>query len=106
MFLPVGPDTFTLTNVRQEYNPEDEVACSAEGNPEPDMRWVDQENNTVSDSGILVIEATMEGTQTYSCAAMNVVGGEIIEAMVTITFDVTSKYVHLMLVKSNEIRMK
>ena len=65
-----------LDNVKHVYNPGEVITCTAEGNPEPEIRWVDDESgDEVADSGILVINAFMEGTQTYSCLATNVVRG-------------------------------
>ena len=82
-----------LDNVKHVYNPGEEITCTAEGNPEPEIRWVDDESgDEVADSGILVINAFMEGTQTYSCLATNVVRGVTYSLMTTITFTVISKY--------------
>ena len=82
-----------LDNVKHVYNPGEEITCTAEGNPEPEIRWVDDESgDEVADSGILVINAFMEGTQTYSCLATNVVRGVTYSLMTTITFTVICKY--------------
>ena len=80
-----------LGNVEEEYNPGEEITCAAEGNPDPDISWVDDNNDTVVESNVLTIEASMEGTRTYSCLATNVVRGETNSEMQTITFNVTSK---------------
>ena len=86
-----------IAPIQEEYNPGDTITCAAEGNPEPTLKWVDQTNATIADSGMLEIDAAMEGRQTYSCLAQNEVRGDTISAMVTITFNVTSKFVHLCL---------
>ena len=80
-----------LDNVKHVYNPGEVITCSTEGNPEPEIRWVDDVNATVVESHILTIEASMEGTQTYSCLATNVVRGVTYSLMTTITFTVISK---------------
>ena len=79
-----------LDNVKHVYNPGEVITCSAEGNPEPEIRWVDDANVIVSESHILIIEASMEGTQTYNCLATNVrrVTNNVME---TVTFSVASK---------------
>ena len=81
--------------IQDEYNPGDTITCAAEGNPEPTLKWVDQNNDTVVESGTLEINAAMEGRQTYSCLAQNEVRGDTISAMVTITFNVTSKFMYI-----------
>ena len=81
--------------IQEEYNPGDTITCVAKGNPEPTLKWVDQNNATITDSGMLEIDAAMEGRQTYSCLAQNEVRGETILAMVTITFNGTSKFIIL-----------
>ena len=80
-----------LGNVKDEYNPGEEITCAAEGNPGPTIIWVDDNNDTVVESHILTIEASMEGTRTYSCLATNIVRGTTYQLMETITFNVTSK---------------
>ena len=82
----------TLDNVKDEYTPGEVITCDAEGNPDPEIRWVDEESGEeVIDSGLLVIDALMEGTQTYSCHATNIVRGTIKGFSETITFNVTTK---------------
>ena len=80
-----------LGNEKEEYIPGEEITCAAEGNPAPTFIWVDVNNVTVEDSRVLTIEASMEGTRTYSCLATNVVRGVIYSGRLTITFNVTSK---------------
>ena len=80
-----------LDNAKDEYNPGEKIICGAEGNPNPDIRWVDDANATVVDSATLTIVASMEGTRTYSCLAENVVRGITYFLMEPITFNVTSK---------------
>ena len=80
-----------LANVKHEYNPGEVITCDAEGNPDPDIRWVDDENVIVSESQFLIIEASMEGVQTYSCLATNVVRGVTNNVMETVAFSVTSR---------------
>ena len=82
----------SLDPIQEEYNPGNTITCAAKGNPTPSLRWVDQANNTIVDSGTLLIEPAMEGRQTYSCLAQNEVRGSTISAMATITFNVTSKF--------------
>ena len=77
-----------LDNVKQVYNPGEVITCSAEGNPDPEIRWVVDTNSTVSDSAFLLIEPFMEGTGTYSCLATNIVRGIIKSCSETITFTV------------------
>ena len=80
----------TLDNVEDVYNPGEEIRCAAEGNPDPEIRWVDSESgDEIANSGVLVIEPSMEGTQSYSCHATNVVRGIIKGFSETITFNVT-----------------
>ena len=81
----------TLDPIQEEYNPGDTISFAAEGNPEPTLRWVDENNTTISDSGTLEIDAAMKGKQTCSCLAQNEVRGETISAMMSISFNVTSK---------------
>ena len=80
-----------LGNAKDEYNPGEEITCAAEGNPDPTIIWVDDNNDTVVESETLAIVASMEGTRTYSCQAKNVVRGTTHYLMETITFNVTSK---------------
>ena len=75
-----------LDNVKDVYNPGEVIMCAAEGNPEPEIRWVDDANATVSDATLLLIEPFMEGIQTYSCLATNIVRGIIKGYSETITF--------------------
>ena len=75
-----------LDNVKDVYNPGEVITCAAEGNPEPEIRWVDDANATVSDATLLLIEPFMEGIQTYSCLATNIVRGIIKGYSETITF--------------------
>ena len=78
-----------LDNVKDVYNPGEVITCAAEGNPDPEIRWVDKgSGDEVADSGVLVIDASMEGTQTYSCLATNIVRGTIKGSSQTITFTV------------------
>ena len=44
----------------------------------------------MADSGVLVIDASMEGTQTYSYLTTNIVRGTIESLSKTITFNVTT----------------
>ena len=76
-----------LDNVQHEYNPGEVIMCSAEGNPEPEIRWVDDVNFIVSKTHILTIEASMETTQTYRCLATNNVRGTLYSMLETITFN-------------------
>ena len=80
-----------LDNVKDVYNPGEVITCAAAGNPDPEIRWMDDANVTVSDSDFLLIEPSIEGTQTYSCLATNDVRGETYSLMKTITFNVTSE---------------
>ena len=80
-----------LDNVKDMYNPGEVIACAAEGKPDPEIRWVDDANATVSDSATLLIEPSMEGTQTYSCLATNDVRGDRHSLMKTVTFNVTGE---------------
>ena len=82
-----------LDKVKHVYNPGEVITCVAEGNPEPKIKWVDDANATVSESHILTIEPSMEGVQTYSCLATNVVRGVTNTVMETVTFIVTSRNV-------------
>ena len=73
--------------IQEEYNPGDTITCAAEGNPEPTLKWVDQNNDTIAASGTLLIDAVMEGRQTFSCLAQNEVRGDTISAMSTVTWE-------------------
>ena len=78
--------------MKHVYSPGEVITCAAEGNPEPELRWVDEESgDEVADSGVLVIDNSMEGTGTYSCLATNVVRGVTYSLTTTITFTVISK---------------
>ena len=83
-----------LDNVKDEYIPGEEITCAAEGNPDPEIRWVDDANATVINSHIITIEGSMEGTQTYSCLATNDVRRVTYSLFETITFNVTSENTH------------
>ena len=48
----VDSSTMSLDPIQEEYHPGDAITCAAVGNPAPSLRWVDQENNTIVDSGI------------------------------------------------------
>ena len=76
-----------LDNVKDEYTPGEMITCAAEANPDPEIRWVDA-NSIVSNSAFLLIEPFMEGVQTYSCLATNIVHGIIKSCSETITFTV------------------
>ena len=82
----------SLSPIQEEYYPGDTIICSATGNPEPYIRWVDIFNNTVSDSPTLLIVPSMAGTQTFTCLATNVIDNETYMATATITFDVVGTY--------------
>ena len=77
-----------LDNVKHLYNPGEVIMCAADGNPDPEIRWVDDANATVSETATLLIEPFMEGVQTYSCLATNIVRGIIKGCSETITFTV------------------
>ena len=78
-------------NLKHVYDPDEVITCAAEGNPDPEIRWVDDANSTVSDSALLLTEPSMEGVQTYSCLATNDVRGETYSLMKTVTFNVTGE---------------
>ena len=80
-----------LDNVKHVYNPGEVITCTAKGNPDPEIRWVDDANDTVSNSAFLLIEPFVEGTQTYSCLATNVVRAVTYSLMETVTFKVTGE---------------
>ena len=82
-----------LGDVKDEYNPGEVITCAAEGNPSPDIYWVDDTNATVTEEATLIIDPSMEGTQTYSCVATNEFRGTTFSERRTITFNVTSKFV-------------
>ena len=82
----------SLSPIQEEYYPSDTIICSAAGNPEPYIRWVDIFNNTVSDSPTLLIVPSMEATQTFTSLATNVIDEETYTAKATITFDVVGTY--------------
>ena len=73
------------------YNPGEEITCAAEGNPDPEIRWVDDTNATVSETDTLLIKPFMEGTQTYSSLATNYVRGDRHSLMKTVRFNVTGE---------------
>ena len=81
-----------LHNVKDVYTLGDIITCSAEGNPEPDIRWLDEQNDTLSDSDTLVTEESMAGLQTFICLATNVVRGQTIMISQQITAYVLGKY--------------
>ena len=80
-----------LDNVKHVYNPGEVITCSADGNPDPEIRWVDDVNSTVSDTAFLLIVPFMEGVQNYSCLATNDVRGDTHSLMKTVTFNVTGQ---------------
>ena len=67
-----------LHNVKDVYTVGDIITCTAEGNQEPDISWLDEQNDTISDSNTLVIQEFMIGLQTFICLATNVVRGQTI----------------------------
>ena len=83
-----------LDNVKHLYNPGEVITCAAEGNPEPEIRRVDDANATVSSSAFLLLDASMEGAQTYSCLATNDVRGATYSLLETIIFNVISESKH------------
>ena len=92
--IPPSLDPVTdmnLDNVKHVYSPGEVITCAAEGNPEPEIRWVDDANATIFDSAFILVQPFMEGTQTYSCLATNDVRGVTYSLMETVTFKVTSK---------------
>ena len=70
----------------------DIITCTAEGNPEPDISWLDEQNDTLSDSDTLVIEESMAGLQTFICLATNVIRGKIKVVSQQITAFVKGKH--------------
>ena len=66
-----------LHNVEDVYTVEDKITCSAEGNPDPDMIWLDDQNKTLSDYSVLEINESMAGLQTFICVATNVVREQV-----------------------------
>ena len=72
---PVGH--IVLHDVKDIYTVGDNITCSAEGNPEPDISWLDEQNNMLSDSDTLVIQDSMIGLQTFICLPTNMVRGKI-----------------------------
>ena len=81
-----------LHNVKDVYTLGDIIICSAEGNPEPDIRWLDEQNDTISDSNILVIRESMTGLQTFICLATNVIRGKTTAVSQQITAYVIGKH--------------
>ena len=65
-----------LRNVKEVYAVDEIITCSAEGNQEPDISWLDEKNDTLSDSGTLLTQESMAGLQTFTCLATNVVRGQ------------------------------
>ena len=65
-----------MLNVKDVYAVGEIITCLAEGNPEPDINWLDEQNDTLSDSGTLLIQECMAGLQTFICVATNVVRGK------------------------------
>ena len=81
-----------LHNVKDVYTVGDIITCSAEGNPEPDISQLDEQNDTLSDSSTLVIEESMAGFQTFICLAINVVRGKMTVVSQQITAFVLGKH--------------
>ena len=79
-----------LDNIKDEYNPGEVITCVAEGNPPPNITWLDEYNSTASNSEALLIDSSMEGTHTYICLAVNDVRGTIYTMKENITI-VTSE---------------
>lgn len=61
------------------YYAQDVVQCIARGNPLPEVFWTFENDFILSDDGILVITADMEGlTGSFICNAMNNIGMYIV----------------------------
>ena len=83
-----------LDNIKDEYNPGEVILCGAEGNPPPEIRWLDEYNRIASNSEALLVDSSMEGTNTYTCLARNIVRKAIHTKKENITF-VTSEILSL-----------
>ena len=81
-----------LHNVKDVYTLGDIIICSAEGNPEPHISWLNEQNDTLSDSNTLLIQESMAGLQTFICLATNMVRGQTIMISQQITAYVLGKY--------------
>ena len=69
----------------------DIITCSAEGNPKPDIRWLDEQNDTLSDSHRLVIQESMIGLQTFISLVTNMVRGQPYDVSQQITACIMGK---------------
>ena len=80
-----------LENVRYSLYPGDTITCSADGFPVPNFRWSDAANNTLSNSTTLTIVASMQGRNTLTCEATNVVKNNTYRIKTSTTFYVTGR---------------
>ncbi len=64
------------------------MTCSAQGNPEPSIYWMDENSGDTVDGPTLLITSDMKGLQEYSCVAWNEIKDEIYETKKTLKFRV------------------
>jgi len=82
----VAPRDLQITPKQSTYQAGDRIKCSAEGNPEPSIRWRDLVNGTVIQGAVLVVsEAMLVNNHMFQCIASNEYNGE----KYTITYDIT-----------------
>ena len=87
-FIQAPPTNIQLDNLKEEYHIGENVTCTAEGNPEPSIYWMDENSGDTIDSSTLNITSAMKGLQKYSCVAWNEIKGETYENKTIVKFRV------------------
>lgn len=89
LFPTDPPRHLQLIPEQSYYHPGDFIVCSADGNPPPNISWMNNANNHIIENDTLPITEDMIGTvQSFDCIAINEVKGEQKKASRTIKFSV------------------
>src|SRR5688572_18102879 len=80
----------TISPIKYQYLPGDQLRCNAEGTPSPTYEWSQLGTSKVVMGPVMILDDTMAGEHeyTFQCKASNIVNGETKSEVTTIKFTV------------------
>lgn len=89
----------TVSPIKHQYLPGDQLRCNAEGTPTPTYEWSQLGTSKIVMGPVMIVDDTMAGEHeyTFQCEASNKVDGETRSMTTNITFIVLGEILSILI---------